>query len=109
MTRIYISLPINGRKESTFSEKYAAARRRCADIEAHIRRHVDAEAEIVTPFDVTREFTPEGVAIGKCVTALYGCDIIALDADWRNSKGCQLERYAAMVYGKGVMEIGEGE
>lgn len=103
--RYYISLPINARKEKTFKEKYAAAKRHCLLMKEHIRRHFDKDAEFVTPFEVTYDAMPEANAMGKCITALLQCDIIALDADWRESKGCQLERYAAMIYDKGAVEL----
>lgn len=105
--KYYISLPINGRKEKSFEEKYNAAKRRCIEMKEHIRQHLDKDAEFMTPFGVTYDAMPEANAMGKCITALLQCDIIALDADWRESKGCTVERYTAMVYGKGVVELPE--
>ena len=105
MNRIYISTPINARREKTFHEKREAAERRCK----RLKILVEAEwknVQVVTPFDTVpiSEDVDEPVAIGRCITALLRCDAIYLDHGWNGSKGCRLEYYAAKAYGLGIIE-----
>lgn len=98
--RIYVSTPINGRKEKTLDEKRKAAYRRCKMLRTYLKGEYP-DATIVTPFD----FIPldcdikENVAIGQCISMLLTCDTILLDRGWTASKGCNLEYRAAKIYG----------
>lgn len=103
--KIYISTPINGRKERTFRDKYAAAFERAArlrDIILDDPRFKDCDID--TPFNRTGIVLPEEKAIGNCITKVLACDAIYLDHDWTNSKGCRLEYQAAKIYGKDIYE-----
>lgn len=70
------------------------------------------EYEIVTPYKMFDNYdenglkegvddSAEGVALclGKCVERLVLCDAIFSCKGWEKSKGCQLERATARIYG----------
>lgn len=107
--RIYVSTPINGRKEPTFKEKWEAARRRAIMLKAYLREEYP-DAEIVTPFDISTigSTTTEEQAIGMCITAVLESDAILFDRGWTASKGCNLEYRAAKLYKKEIID-GNGQ
>ena len=55
--KLYISTPINGRKEPSFSEKYNAAKARIKEIESKYKDILSEYDTIVTTFDIN----PSGV------------------------------------------------
>ena len=107
--KIYVSTPVNGRRESTFEEKRKTAYRRATMLKAWLSEEYP-DAEIVTPFDaVPLDTTPdEPEAIGKCITALLRCDTVVLDRGWTASDGCNLEYRAAKLYNKQIID-GNGQ
>lgn len=99
--RIYVSVPINGRKEATFSEKKIAAKQQ-ADA---IKLSLESEGhEAITPFDVVPidEEVSDAEALGRCITAERGCDSVYFGSGWRHSSGCRVERYTASEYAIGT-------
>ena len=105
MKKIYISTPINARREKTFQEKRDAAFRRCNRLKCIIENEWE-NVQAITPFMVigVHDDVSEAEAIGRCITALLQCDAIYLDHGWNGSKGCTLEYYAAKRYGIEVIE-----
>lgn len=120
--KIYISTPINGRKERTFAAKYKAAHARCENIKRILladERFQDfcvgmvcngkaegCQPDFITTFDVngTKPEYTEADAMGTCIAAVLDADAIYLDHGWNNSKGCRLEYQAAKIYGKDIYE-----
>ena len=105
--RLYISTPINARREKTFREKYEAAERRCGLLKGKMLADTRFRqyGEIVTTFD----FNPLGMfteeeAMGRCVAAVMQCDAVFLDHGWERSRGCILEYCSARIYGKTVIK-----
>lgn len=103
--KIYISTPINGRKEERLGDRFIAARFRCNMLHEIISadKQFDCYTEIITPFDVVPDSRmEENEAMGKCIKAVLDCDAIYLDHAWQSSKGCNLEYRAAKIYGKDI-------
>ena len=76
--KIYISLPITGydlRERKSYAE---SVKNRLQQIYPY--------GEIITPFDV-------------CADPSLTCDMVYVCNGSNNSKGCRLERYAALIYG----------
>ena len=107
--KIYVSTPVNGRKEETFQKKRIAAYHRAETLSAYLKDEYP-DAEIITPFDVVPldVTVDEPEAIGKCVTALLKCDTVVLDRGWTVSDGCNLEYRAAKIYKKDIID-GNGQ
>lgn len=107
--RIYVSTPVNARRESTFEKKRLAAYYRAETLRAYLQEEYP-DAEVVTPFDnlpLKRQFD-EPTAMGVCIKAVLECDTILLDRGWTASKGCNLEYRAAKLYGKHIID-GNGQ
>jgi len=114
--KVYIATPVNSRSEATIEEKREAAYKRIKEIEYRLSKAVkDYEfAEFHSSFDadiapINLELTKkmygmglpsESVIMGKCVQRVMECDVIVLDNGWSLSRGCNLERFAALMYGK---------
>lgn len=107
--KIYVSTPINGRKEDTFQKKRIAAYHRAETLRAYLKDEYP-DAEIITPFDVVPldENVDEAEAIGRCVTALLRCNTVVLDRGWTASDGCNLEYRSAKIYKKDIID-GNGQ
>ena len=116
--KIYIATPVNGRKEATLEEKRKAAFERVKELEYEISKSVNGAefAEYHSSFDpdiapITIELTrkmdlpSEAVIMGKCVQRVMECDMILLDYNWRESKGCVIEQRTADVYGKELRQV----
>lgn len=97
--RLYISTPINGRREATFEQKYAAAKARVEQIKRDFDDWLSRYDKIVTTFDINPPGTSEAEAMGRCIQAVIESDEILLDKGWQYSGGCLLEVYAARCYG----------
>lgn len=103
--RVFVSLPINGRKESSKEEKLNKA----YEYSEMIRSRLNGEGyEVVTPFDINPIGCgkKESQCIADCIKELIDSDCVYLCSGWRNpkSKGCQLEYEAALIFN--VMIIG---
>lgn len=107
--KIYISTPVNGRRESTFEKKRIAAYHRAETLRAYMKDEYP-DAEVITPFDIIplKETIAESTAIGLCVKTVLECDTILLDRGWQTSKGCNLEYRTAKIYGKEIID-GNGQ
>ena len=90
--KIYISLPITGYD--------LQERKQYAENVKKKLQQICTEAEIITPFDVNHDPTlPYEELIGKDIAALLTCDMVYVCNGSNDSKGCRLERYAALIYG----------
>ena len=114
--KVYIATPVNSRSEATIEEKREAAYKRIKEIEYRLSKEVKGYefAEFHSSFDadiapINLELTKkmygmglpsESVIMGKCVQRVMECDVIVLDNGWSLSRGCNLERFAALMYGK---------
>lgn len=112
--KIYIATPVNARKEATLEEKRQAAYDRICEIRKQLHR-VFPTVEFHSSFDehiapISKElWKPEPIVIGECVTEVMCNDAIFMDWGWQNSKGCQLEHYTAVLYGKRIIYACETE
>ena len=90
--KIYISIPITGYD--------LQERKQYAENVRSILQQIYTDSEIITPFDVcTDPSLPYEELIGKDIAALLTCDMVYVCNGSNNSKGCRLERYAALIYG----------
>ena len=94
MKKVYISLPISGLKIEEVKQNAEKAAE-------YLRK---AGYEPVSPFDVSpNEDVSYAHHMGKDIEALLECDAVLFLRGWKYSKGCQLERYAAMIYNKEII------
>lgn len=93
--KIYISLPISG---LPLSEVVMEAE--------HYKEIWKGKGyEVVTPFDLSPESDkPYSYHMGKDIEGLLECDAVYFAEGWNDSRGCNLERAAAEIYGKEIHE-----
>ena len=90
--KIYISLPITGYDLNE--------RKQYAESVKNRLQQIYPDGEIITPFDVCADTSlPYEELIGKDIAALFTCDMVYVCNRSNHSKGCRLERYAALIYG----------
>lgn len=94
MKKVYISLPISGLQIEIVKQNAQKAAE-------YLKK---AGYEPVTPFEASpNENVSYAHHLGKDVEALLECDAVLFLKGWKYSKGCQLERYAAMIYNKEII------
>jgi hypothetical protein len=103
--KLYISTPINGRKEPSFSEKYNAAKARIKEIESKYKDILSEYDTIVTTFDINPSGVTEAEAMGRCITEVLNCDAVLFDINWNSSSGCRLEYSAGKLYDKEMIFV----
>ena len=101
MKRIYLATPVNARKEKTMHTKLTAACKRVDEMQFYLAG-IFPDAEFTSVFDSCVIAESEATIMGWCVETVMSCDMIVLDDGWENSKGCTVERFVAMQYGKQV-------
>ena len=90
--KIYISLPIAG-YDLQERKQYAE------NVKKRLKQ-IYPDGEIITPFDVCADQSlPYEKLISKDIAALLTCDMVYVCNGSNHSKGCRLERYAALIYG----------
>ena len=103
--KIYLATPVNGRKEATLAKKLAEAHKRIQDMRIYLRNWYP-EAEFLSVFTIDTVdgllMLAEPLIMGQCVEMVMCSDIIILDDGWQDSRGCSVERFVAMQYGKQV-------
>lgn len=99
--RIYISVPIKGRKTGTLEEKKTKAKEYSERVKESL---LNDGHDAITPFDCNEWNFDENTCLGNDITALLNSDAIYLCAGWRNSQGCQLEYMAAEIYNKEIIK-----
>lgn len=106
--KIYIATPVNGRKEKTLSEKLNEAFRRVRLMGSYLLNFHN-DAEFVSVFNIAPPSTlkecSEEYIMGRCIEMVIEADMIVLDDGWESSRGCTIERYVAMQYGKQIRTI----
>lgn len=104
--KIYLATPVNGRKEKTLEAKQHAALKRIEEMKVYLRNRFQG-ASFKSSFDFVDpgEEIDESVIMGHCICTVMECDMIVLDDGWENSKGCTVERFVAMQYGKKVQTM----
>ena len=91
--KIYISLPITG-------HDIEQTKARAATIKQILSNEWN---EVITPFDVCPDKDMSySFYMGRDIEALLECDAIFMAQGWENSKGCNLEYNAAVLYDKHV-------
>lgn len=94
MKKVYISLPISGLQIEMVKQN--------AEKAAEYLKKTGYEP--VTPFEASpNENVSYAHHLGKNIEALLECDAVLFLKGWEQSKGCQLERYAAMIYKKEII------
>lgn len=99
--KCFISLPIAGKEDTVFERAEQA------------KKEVESLGfEPVSPLDVN-EINKENIDdhdksvafyMGQDIEMLINCDVIYSCKGWQNSKGCQVERKCAEVYGKIIID-----
>ena len=90
--KIYISIPITGYD--------LQERKQYADSVKNRLQQIYPDGEIIIQFDVNPDTSiPYEELIGKDIAALLTCDMVYVCNGSNHSKGCRLERYAALIYG----------
>lgn len=105
--KIYVSLPISG---YDIEERKAYAAKRKEDLLSLFRDVFtdNVVVEVVTPFEVCAETDKSySYYMGRDIEALLDCDAILMCQGWGKSKGCQLERYTADLYGKEIVSLND--
>mgnify|MGYP001159026743 FL=1 len=91
--KIYVSLPITG-NDIEEAKEHAATIKQLISTD---------ENEVITPFDVCPDQNQSYARyMGRDIEALLECDAIYLASGWGNSRGCNLEYTAALIYGKHI-------
>lgn len=94
--KLYISLPISGRKLEDVKRRAKALKELA----------VSEWDEVLTPFDICKDSTlPYSELMGRDITGLLECDAILLDFDWNESRGCRAELAIAQIYNKRIYKI----
>ena len=107
--KIYLATPVNGRQEATLKEKREAAYKRVKEMSELIRRkHPDAELHSSFDDDISPiggVVWSEAGIMGLCVMRVMECDMVVMDSGWQVSRGCTVESFVAIQYGKNVLPI----
>lgn len=100
--QIYIATPVNGRREKTLAEKRQAAYERVKEM-AEFLREKWPHALFVSGFTVYPHDADyvmrESYIMGSCVRLVMESDMVVMDEDWRDSRGCWVEQVTAQQYG----------
>lgn len=87
--KLYVSIPYTG-----YEDNFEV---RCKDAKAKY----SMDYLVVTPKDVIRDSaTPYETCMGKCIEALLMCDEAVFADGWADSRGCNLEMQACIIYNK---------
>lgn len=96
--KVYISLPISGRNIENVKRRAEVLKSIVAD-----------DYEALTPFDICPDSTlPYHELMGRDIAMLLQCQVILLDFDWRESRGCRAEYEIAKVYGLQIYYFSNG-
>lgn len=101
--KIYLATPVNGRKEKTLAEKQSAAERRINEM-ADFMMKLYPDAEFMSSFNIIGvkyhlNDLSEAVIMGACVRMVMESDLVVMDENWRDSRGCWVEQTVAQQYG----------
>ena len=98
--KIYLATPVNGRKEKTLDMKLAMAKVRINTMKCVLQKKYP-DAEFMSGFTVCPidKHLPESVIMGGCVRLVMESDLVVMDENWRDSRGCWVEQTVAQQYG----------
>lgn len=101
--KIYLATPVNGRKEKTLVEKQLAAERRIDEM-ADFMMKLYPDAEFMSIFNIIGVKyhlidLSEAIIMGACVRMVMESDLVVMDENWRDSRGCWVEQTVAQQYG----------
>lgn len=106
--KIYIATPVNGRREKTLREKLNEAFRSVRLMGSYLLNFYN-DAEFVSVFSIAPPSNlincDESYIMGRCIEMVIEADMIVIDDGWERSRGCTIERYVAMQYGKQIRTI----
>lgn len=89
MNKLYVSLPITGKKIDEIKKKCDAAKLMYSE-----------QWDVITPLDIiTDQDTPYEECMGECIKVLLKCDAALFLSGWSESKGCNLEFNTCLIYG----------
>ena len=98
MAVVFLSYPMNGKTEDEMSmmrnammENYDAVTK-CTN--TYISNH---ECSLSTRLE----------CLGEAIKLMSKADIVLFHPDWDKARGCKVENYAAVTYGKGVLYLNE--
>ena len=90
---VYIALPMSGRSQSTIDFEMNVLR-------GHVNeRHPHIEVLMLNFYDPAKELEPPLTVMADCLELLDRADVVYFSPNWRNSKGCRLEKTACELYG----------
>lgn len=92
--KLYLSLPISGRKLEAAKEHARLTKMYLASL----------DYEVITPFEVCpNPEEPYSWLMGQCIEAMLECDVVYFCIGWQHSKGCMAEFEIARIYGKEIL------
>lgn len=95
--RFFISIPITGQEET--------AKVLCKEYKKQLSEKYPS-IEFITPFEVNIEKNkPDSYYMGRDIEKLMECDGIVSVEGWQKSKGCQVERFTANIYGLRIYDM----
>ena len=89
MKRIFLSLGFSGRTEKDIIEDINFAK-------TLLVSHYDEELEIIHNYDYNGNNRVE--CLGEAIKKLSTCDIVCFINNWRNHKGCVIEKEICKAY-----------
>lgn len=97
ITKVFISIPITGQEEKS--------RTLCKEYKEKLTQMYPS-VEFMSPFEIaTEKGMPDSYYMGKDIERLMECDAIASVEGWQKSKGCQVERFTANIYGLKIYDM----
>jgi hypothetical protein len=111
--RVYISVPMFGRKQAAVGKDVADATQRLEDMLAKDYDKVLYIVPYLLAAQVDKSFKKYGLGeptyndyMGYDIAVLLEkADAVAFCKGWQNSKGCRLERAAAEIYDKEILDL----
>lgn len=95
--KYFISIPITGMEEQS--------RVLCKEYKEKLLQKYD-DIDVITPFEInTKKDMPDSYYMGRDIERLMECDAIISCDGWQKSKGCQVERFTANIYGLRIYDI----
>lgn len=93
---VFISLPISGMIEESM---------KTASKTKEILKKYYPTCTFINPFDLNDTQDDVATCMGTCIKNLINCDAIVSLKGWEKSKGCNVERFTAKVYGLEIFDI----
>lgn len=95
--KFFISIPITGQEET--------AKVLCKEYKKQLSEKYPT-IEFITPFEINIEKNkPDSYYMGRDIEKLMECDGIVSVEGWHKSRGCQVERFTANIYGLRIYDV----